>query len=119
MCKCNSNSYHDGASAFFDISFEKDLHLNTIEICKLDPNKAHGHDMIIFRMLKRSSNAIISALFKIFKDYLKCGIFPDGRKRGNIVLVFKKGDKQNIKESRSVSLLPICSKIFERKSVKQ
>ena len=83
-------------------------------ICKLDPNKAHGHDMISIRMLKVSGDAIIEPLFKIFKNCLKCGIFPDDWKKGNIVPIFKKGDKQNIKNYRPVSLLPICSKIFER-----
>ena len=45
-------------------------------ICKLDPNKAHDHDMISVRMLKISGNTIIEPLFKIFKNCLKCGIFP-------------------------------------------
>ena len=81
-------------------------------ICKLDPNKAHGHDMIN-SMLKMSSNAIIEPLFKIFKNCLKCGIFPDDWKKGNSVPIFKKGDKQNIKNYRPIFLLPICSKIFE------
>ena len=83
-------------------------------ICKLDPNKAHGHDMISIRMLKMSDDAIIEPLLKIFKNCLKCGIFPDDWKKGNIVPIFKKGDKQNIKNYRPVSLLPICRKIFER-----
>ena len=82
-------------------------------ICKLDPNKAHGHDMISIRMLKVSGDAIIETLFKIFKNCLKCGIFLDDSNKGNIVPIFKKGDKQNIK-NRPVSLLPTCSKIFER-----
>ena len=29
-CKSNNNSYHDGTSAFFDIFFEKDPHLNAV-----------------------------------------------------------------------------------------
>ena len=33
MCKSNSNSYHDGTSAFFNIFFENDL--NVIEIITL------------------------------------------------------------------------------------
>ena len=33
-------------------------------ICKLDPNKDHGHDMISIRMLKMSGNAIIEPLSK-------------------------------------------------------
>ena len=46
-------------------------------ICKLDPNKAHGHDMISIHMLKMSGDAMIEPLFETFKDYLKCGTFPD------------------------------------------
>ena len=41
-------------------------------ICKLDPKKAHGHDMISIRLLKVSGDAIIKPLFKIFKNCLKC-----------------------------------------------
>ena len=68
--------------------------------------------MISIRML--SDDAIIEPLFKIFKNCLKCGIFQDDWKKGNIKPIFKKGDKKNIKNYRPVSLLPICSKIFER-----
>ena len=31
ICKSNSNSYHDGTSTFFNVFFEKDLHLNAAE----------------------------------------------------------------------------------------
>ena len=65
-------------------------------------------------MLRVSGDAITESLFRIFKNCLKCGIFPDDRKKGIIVPIFKKGAKQNIKNYRPVSLLPICSKIFER-----
>ena len=97
-----------------------DQYLANIEFTKddikriIDPNKAPGHDMIIIRMLKISGDAVIEPLFKIFKNCLKRGIFPDDWKKGKIVPIFKKGDKQNIKNYRPVSLLPICSKIFER-----
>ena len=36
------------------------------------------------------------------------------RKKGNIVPIFKKDNKKDIISYRPVSLLPICSKIFER-----
>ena len=80
-------------------------------IYKLDPTKAHGHDMISIRMLKMSGDAIIEPFFKIFENCLKCGIFPEDWKKGNRFL--KKADKQNIRNYCPVSLLPICSKIFE------
>ena len=72
-------------------------------ICKLDPNKAHCRDMISIRMLKLCSDAIIEPLFKIFKNCLKCGVFPDDWKKRNIVQIFKKGNKQKIKNSSSLS----------------
>ena len=41
-------------------------------------------------------------------------MFPSNWKKRNIVPIHKKGDKQILKNYRSVSLLPICGKIFER-----
>ena len=70
--------------------------------------------MISICMLIVSGDVIIETLFKIFKNCLKCGIFSDDCEKENIVPIFKKGDKQNIKDYRPVSLLPICSKLFER-----
>ena len=42
------------------------------------------------------------------------GIFPCDCKKGNIVPVHKKNDKQCLNEHRPMSSLPICSRIFER-----
>ena len=70
--------------------------------------------MISIPMLKVTGDAIIKPFFKIFENCLKCGIFPDDWKKGNIEPIFKKGNKQDIKKHRPVSLLPICTKIFKR-----
>ena len=45
---------------------------------------------------------------------LSTGKFPSEWKKGNVVPIHKKDDKQNVKNYRPVSLLPICGKIFER-----
>ena len=50
----------------------------------------------------------------IFKQGLLIGVFPSTWKKGYIVPIYKKGDKQDIKNYQPVSLLPICGKIFER-----
>ena len=50
----------------------------------------------------------------IFKQCVDTGIFPSEWKKGNIVHIHKKGDKQTLKNYRPVSLLPICGKILER-----
>ena len=70
--------------------------------------------MISILILKMSGVAIIEPLFKTFENCLKCGILPDDWKKGNIEPIFKKGNKQDIKKHRPVSLLPICTKIFKR-----
>ena len=45
---------------------------------------------------------------------MKQGKFPTEWKKANVVPIHKKGDKQILKNCCSVSLHPICGKIFER-----
>ena len=74
-------------------------------ISHLDPNEAHDHDMLSVRMIK--------PLSIIFNDCLEQGKFPHEWKKANVLIVHKKGNKQTSKNYRPISLLPICSKIFE------
>ena len=50
----------------------------------------------------------------IYKSCLDRGKFPQEWKKGNVVPVHKKNDKQLVKNYRRISLLPICGKMFER-----
>ena len=59
-------------------------------IKKLDPNKAHGHDMISIRMLKLCEDSIWKPLEIIFKNCLKEGTFPNEWKKANVVPIHKK-----------------------------
>ena len=77
-------------------------------------NKAHGHDNISISMLKVCGDTICKSLELIFKQALTTGVFPPEWKKGSMVLCYKKGDKQNLKNYRPVSVLPICGKIFKR-----
>ena len=83
-------------------------------IVSLNPNKAHGHDNISIRLLKICDHTICKSLELIFKQALTTGVFLSEWKKGNILLCYKKGDKENIKNYRPVSLLPIWRKCFER-----
>ena len=65
-------------------------------------------------MLKICGDSICVPLEMIFKQAVLTGVFPSEWKKGNIVPIHNKCDKQNIKNYRPVSLLPICDKIFER-----
>ena len=83
-------------------------------IRNLDPNKAHGHDMISIRMVKLCDASLCKPLELIFKSCLESGKFPLEWKKANVVPAHKKGDKQLLKNYRPISLLPIDGKIFER-----
>ena len=65
-------------------------------------------------MLKICGSAIYKPLAIIFKQCVDTGIFPSEWKKGNIVPIHKKGDKQTLKNYRPVSLLPTCGKALER-----
>ena len=56
----------------------------------------------------------LQTLSIIFKDCLSEGKFPHEWEKANVVPVHKKGNKQSLENYRPISLLPICSKIFER-----
>ena len=67
-------------------------------------------------MLKMSPNASSTPLKILFDRcyYLNEGSFPEMWKRANIQPVYKKESKQSKTNYRPISLLPICSKIFEK-----
>ena len=75
----------------------------------MDPNKAHGRDEISMRMLKLCAAPISKPLDILFNNNVINKGFPNEWKKAN-----ERDDKQIIKHYRPVSLLPICSKIFEK-----
>ena len=83
-------------------------------IRNLNLNKAHGHDMISIQMLKICDESICKPLRIIFRPCLENGKFPSEWKKANVVPVFKKSNKQELKNYRPISLLPVSSKIFEK-----
>ena len=65
-------------------------------------------------MSKVCTNSVALLLTLIFQNSVAAGRFPTQWKRANIVPLHKKNDKEIISNYRPVSLLPICSKIFEK-----
>ena len=83
-------------------------------IQNLDPNKTHGRDKISIRMLQLCGNSICKPMGLIFQQAMESGSFPSEWKKGNVVPIHKKDDKQCFKNYHPISLLPICGKIFEK-----
>ena len=84
-------------------------------ISHLDSNKAHRYDMLSIRMIKQCGNSTCKPLSISFNDCLNEDKFPHEWKKANIVPVHNKGNKQNLKNYRPISLLPIYSEMFIRK----
>ena len=70
--------------------------------------------MITIGMLKLCDKAISTPLNIMFKMCLNTGKFPSEWKKVDVVPIHKKDDKQNVKDYRHASVLPIWGKIFER-----
>ena len=77
-------------------------------IRKINPNKATGSDEISGQMLLLCDESVILPLRIIFTNILSTSLYPDMWKLANVTPIFKKGDKQLIKNYRPISLLPIC-----------
>ena len=83
-------------------------------IRNINPDKATCSDGISGQMLLLCDDSVMLPLKIIFRNILFTSIYPDIWKLANVTPIFKKGDKQLIKNYRPVSLLPICGKLFEK-----
>ena len=119
QCTPIDNDSHIPDSVFFNtegrfssITCEDNDILKIIR--NLDISKAHGFDDISVRMVTLCGDSLVKPLSIIFQNCINSGVFPDSCKKSSIVPIHRKNDKQLISNYRTVSLLPICSKIFER-----
>ena len=83
-------------------------------ILSLDPNKADDCDEISIHMLKLCATWISKPLHILFDNSIINECFPNEWKKANTIPVHKKGGMRIIKNYRTVSLLPISSKVFEK-----
>ena len=83
-------------------------------IQKLDSKKANGFDEISAAMLKICPAEVARPLSIIFNKCLELGSFPSNWKYANVQPVHKKNSRQDKTNYRPISLLCICSKIFEK-----
>ena len=73
-----------------------------------------GHDGISSDLLKLMGNAISKSITLIINQSLRTDIIPDKLKIAKVIPIFKKDSKKLIKNYRSIYVLPVRSKIFER-----
>ena len=80
----------------------------------LNPNKAMGPDGISGQMLLLCDHSVVLPLKIIFRSIIETSVYPDMWKLANVTPIYKKENKQLVKNYRPISLLPICGKMFEK-----
>ena len=83
-------------------------------LSSLDRTKSCGADGLSSMVLQQCADVLAIPLTKIFNKCIRSGTYPKKWKEANIIPIHKKGKTDLAVNYRSVSLLPIVSKVFEK-----
>ena len=83
-------------------------------IAYLKTGKASGIDELSADVLKISALAIVPCLQKLIVEKFSQGEFPDFLKTAKVIPLLKSGSKTDVDTYRSISLLPVWSKVLEK-----
>ena len=83
-------------------------------IADLKIGKAFGIDEFSAEVLKVSALAIVPYLQKLINQTFTQGEFPDCLKIAKVIPLVKSGSKTDVDNYRSISLLPVLSKVLEK-----
>ena len=118
QCKPNINDSVLPPFIPFTENFLSNIRFSNADILShlknIDPSKSNGPDMITGQMIRLCGDSLVLPLRLLFTNMLRTSSFPSMWKLANVTPVFKKNDKQLIKNYRPISLLPLLSKIFEK-----
>ena len=82
-------------------------------LARLDPNKASGPDNISRRILKELAVELAPALTAIFNQSIDSGSLPTEWTKANVTPIYKRGNKNQAENYRSVSLTCVACKVLE------
>ena len=92
----------------------KELSFQEFKKATLKWNKVIGCDGLKNNIIIDVYDFIKVIIFKNFKASLEEAVFPEKIKNTKIILIFKKGDKENVENYRPSSIYPAFSKVLER-----
>ena len=90
-----------------------------VKLKKLKRKKVAGPDNLPPVFLKDIAIIIAKPLAHVINLSIATGIVPSGFKIGLITPVYKNGPKNDMDNYRPITVLPVCSKIFEQWICKQ
>ena len=100
--------FHANSFYFFPVTPE------CVNIIMKLKNSYYGRDKLSTRLLKIISPLVSEPLCKLINESISAGVFPDVLKVASITPVFKKGDRSDVCNYRTISVLPLLSKVFEK-----
>ena len=89
------------------------------EINNINPKKSTTSNSIPPKILKTSTKVSASVLHKLFDYSIEKSDFPQNLKLADLTPVYKMNDPLDKTNYRSVSILPVVSKLFEKIMQKQ
>ena len=107
----SSRLLHDNDFANFDYTFSDSDIIKIVS--ELKDYGGKGPDGIPNVFVKNCIHSLLIPLRAIFQKSLSSHTFPNIWKLSHIIPIFKKGDKNNIKNYRPISMLSCFSKILE------
>ena len=90
------------------------LHWHNSDNLIIADNRTFGYDKVHPLLLSSAALEIFRPLTHIINLSLKHGIFPDNLKIAKVIPIFKQGSRSSCNNYRTISVLSVLSKIFER-----
>ena len=80
----------------------------------LKKNKAAGHDNIINEFFLNASEGVMMFILILFNKILDFEYFPSFWASGNVIPIFKKGNKEDVNNYRGITIISCLGKLFTK-----